>query len=323
MPTVKLDWNDNNVDETGHEIYRSTSSIDTGSPGSPLASIAANLTTYSDATADEGINYFYRVAAIRNSDKAFSSEIQVAIPSLSYDSDAQVYFTAVEAADGQPLESEVKDAVNAFVTGCKADGIWDAMEQVLLLCAANSLTGALVPLKGVVATNFNFISSDYNRKTGLKGNLSKYLNTNFSLNSTHQDNIHISVFRTEPENTTASFMLVNVTGGNSVQLYTDASSRVYRVNSGVVVSDNTRHLGLIGASRSSPGTIAYRYNNVTSTANFVSSSVDTTPIQLFGRYTSNSTVARMSFASIGQGLDLGLLNARVTTLMNTFNTVIV
>lgn len=77
MPTVKLDWIDNNTDETGHEIYRSTSSIDPITPGSLLITLGANVTTYNDTTAVDDTTYFYRVAAIRNSDKAFSSQIQV------------------------------------------------------------------------------------------------------------------------------------------------------------------------------------------------------------------------------------------------------
>ncbi|MDB9372394.1 hypothetical protein [Nodularia sphaerocarpa] len=80
MPTVKLDWTDNNGDETGHEIYRSLSSIDPVNPGSPLAAIGANLTTYNDTTANDGVSYFYRVAATRSTEKAFSSQIAVNVP---------------------------------------------------------------------------------------------------------------------------------------------------------------------------------------------------------------------------------------------------
>lgn len=80
MATVKLDWTDNNTDESGHEVYRSTSTINTNSPGSPLATLGANVITYNDTTANEGITYFYRVAATRLSEKAFSTEVQITIP---------------------------------------------------------------------------------------------------------------------------------------------------------------------------------------------------------------------------------------------------
>jgi hypothetical protein len=100
-------------------------------------------------------------------------------PFSFYDTDAQVYISAVEAADGQGLEDGVKNAINSFVLGCKADGIWSAIKASCILAGARTLSGALVPLVGAAPTNNNFVSGDYNRKTGLIGNgTSKYLNSN-------------------------------------------------------------------------------------------------------------------------------------------------
>ena len=45
-----------------------------------------------------------------------------------FDADATAYIAAVEAADGQALEAGVKTAINTFVVGCKADGIWTALK---------------------------------------------------------------------------------------------------------------------------------------------------------------------------------------------------
>ena len=96
------------------------------------------------------------------------------------DADAQTYLRAVETADGQPLEPAVAVAVNSFVIGCKADGIWTAAVQLFIFCGARSLNGATIPLKGVAPTNQGFLSGDYNRKLGLgdASNTSKYINTN-------------------------------------------------------------------------------------------------------------------------------------------------
>jgi len=88
----------------------------------------------------------------------------------SYDADATTYFAAVEAADGQSLESGVKTAINDFIVGCKADGTWSALKASCILAGARTLSGALVPLAGTAPTNYNFVSGDYNRKTGLVGN---------------------------------------------------------------------------------------------------------------------------------------------------------
>ena len=61
--TVKLTWKDNSTNETGFEVYRSSS------PGGPYQLIvitARNTTTYTDPTADEGNMYYYIVRTINN-----------------------------------------------------------------------------------------------------------------------------------------------------------------------------------------------------------------------------------------------------------------
>jgi len=69
---------------------------------------------------------------------------------------AGAYIAAVEAADGQALESGVKTAITNFVAGCRADGIWNAIKASCILAGARTLSGALVPLVGTAPTNFNF-----------------------------------------------------------------------------------------------------------------------------------------------------------------------
>jgi hypothetical protein len=53
--------------------------------------------------------------------------------SLPDDADAVAYIAAVEAADGQALETATRMAINSFVKGCKADGIWPPSRQVASL----------------------------------------------------------------------------------------------------------------------------------------------------------------------------------------------
>jgi hypothetical protein len=64
------------------------------------------------------------------------------------DPDAAAYITAVETADGQALEERTKIAIDNFVLGCKADGIWTAIKASCILSGARTLAGALVPLVG-------------------------------------------------------------------------------------------------------------------------------------------------------------------------------
>ena len=79
------------------------------------------------------------------------------------DPDALAYLAEVERIDGQALESGTRNAVIAFVTGCKADGIWTAIKASCILSGARTLSGALMPLAGTAPSNFNFVSGDYNR----------------------------------------------------------------------------------------------------------------------------------------------------------------
>ena len=100
------------------------------------------------------------------------------------DPDAAVYIAAVEAADGQALETATRVAIHSFVKGAKADGFWPAIKASCILAGARTLAGALVPLVGAAPTNNNFVSGDYNRKTGLIGDGStKYLNSNLLVNT--------------------------------------------------------------------------------------------------------------------------------------------
>ncbi|HEY8937840.1 MAG TPA: LamG-like jellyroll fold domain-containing protein, partial [Cyclobacteriaceae bacterium] len=56
--SVSLNWTDASTDETGFSVERSTT---TGTGFSVLTTTAANATSYTDATATEGTNYFYRI----------------------------------------------------------------------------------------------------------------------------------------------------------------------------------------------------------------------------------------------------------------------
>jgi hypothetical protein len=85
-----------------------------------------------------------------------------------YDIDSTSWFTAVAAADDEQLSNELKDAVDAFVVGTKADGTWDKIESLGFLAGPKTLAGALVPVKGTAPTNVGFrenIDSDYENVT--------------------------------------------------------------------------------------------------------------------------------------------------------------
>ena len=241
------------------------------------------------------------------------------------DPDAAVYIDRVEAADGQSLEEGVKLAYSTFVSGCKTDGIWDAIKASCILAGARTLNGALVPLVGTAPTNYNFVAGDYDRETGLLGNAStKYLSSKRNNNADPQDNRHLAVYRTEPEvrgSTSAFIGFGGSSSGDSQLLYT-STNRYYRIafGSDAIQADSTAVPGFIGVSRNSATSVDGRYASVTTQYGSNSATPTNGNILVFGRGVEGSpgaiTDARIAFYSIGESLDLAMLDTRVTTLMS-------
>jgi hypothetical protein len=248
---------------------------------------------------------------------------------VGYDPDAFAYFTAVEAADGQALEGSVRDAYNAFVVGCKADGIWTAIKASCILAGARTLSGALVPLVGTAPTNNNFVSGDYNRETGLVGDGStKYLGSNRNNNADPQNSNHHSAFITTGSTNLSHIIGSNAlatVGGNSI--FTSATGGGNqggcwsRSNGSTVTSIGTFSVALvnfIGTSRSSSSSFNLRESGSTSSSSVTSSTPSADSVLVFARGTpvASYTSARLAFYSIGESIDLALLDTRVTTLVN-------
>jgi hypothetical protein len=242
------------------------------------------------------------------------------------DPDALAYLAEVERADGQALESGVRDAVIAFVTGCKADGIWSAVKASCILAGARTLTGALVPLVGTAPTSFNFVDGDYNRKTGLVGDGStKYLDSNRNDNADPQDSIHNSVFVSTAQTTTLAQYIGTALVAGGMNLGANPSIPDFffrnRSNAAVIVAASPP-IGFIGHSRNNSANFAYRYTST----NFMGSIASQTPanqnVNLYRRGTNNYANARIAFYSIGESLDLALLDARVTTLIQAIDAAI-
>jgi len=248
------------------------------------------------------------------------------------DPDAAAYITAVEAADtaaGSPggLEERTKIAIDNFVLGCKADGIWSAIKASCILAGARTLNGALQPLVGVAPTPFNFLPADYNRKTGLVGDGStKYLNSNRNNNADPQNSKHLAVYASTP----ISGVLIGAFSGSGFGvgaswIARDSTTTFLRINAGA--SNSTTEAapsGFIGLNRSSSSTISKRLLAVTTTGiSQASAAPDNLDTHVFrqGAGTSYSD-SRLAFYSVGESINLALLDARVTNLINAFATAI-
>jgi hypothetical protein len=238
-----------------------------------------------------------------------------------YDPDAQAYITAVEAADTQALEIGVKDAINAFVVGCKADEIWSAIKASCILAGARTLAGALVPLVGAAPTNFNFVAGDYNRKTGLVGNGStKYLNSNRNNNADPQNSFHMSCYVTVIASATSVYMGGGVTTAETgiSNMGRAAAATFARNRAGIAgTSLSALPVGFVATDRSSSTNYTRRANGAQDSRTEASQSPSSFDLMVFsstgGAFPSN---ARLAFYSIGESLDLALLDARVTALID-------
>jgi hypothetical protein len=242
------------------------------------------------------------------------------------DPDAMAYLQAVEVADNQALEQGVQQAVNQFVIGCKADGIWNAIKASCILAGARTLTGALVPLAGAAPTNFNFVAGDYNRKTGLVGDGStKYLDSNYSFVDELINNKHIAVNISSAD--TGSSAYIGAANSNGVdartQIVSSSGSNILTrcSSSSSTITNNVNVPGLISISRSISSQYILRANSSSVIISNTSVSGAENNVNIFRRNISSSPIyitARLAFYSIGESLDLALLDARVTTLINAF-----
>jgi hypothetical protein len=251
------------------------------------------------------------------------------IISNSYDPDARNYISAVQQADGQLLEIQVKIAINKFVVGCKSDGIWSAIKSSCILAGARTLNGALVSLNRLAPapTNFGFISSDYSRTIGLKGDgINKYLFTNRNNDADPQNSKHLSVYCTSSNTKNQSRNLIGtgaVTGGSFIS--SNAPNNVFRINSSSTgIPSTVPLLGLVGASRSSPSSFSYRFNQNSGQIGDASTTPSNDSIRVFTNPLVTSVAdARISFYSIGESINLALLESRIASLMSDLSSVIV
>jgi len=254
-----------------------------------------------------------------------------AVPTIDpygYDADAGRYIEAVERADGQWLELAVRLAINAFVVGCKTDGIWSAMKASCLLMGARTLSGSLTPLVGAAPTNANFVSGDYNRKNGLTGGSGKFLTTNRTQGADPLNDFHFAVLPTSFVGTSfqgvfnsaiedRTFLYASSTGGTSLN-FRGRSIDYISNNAGGSIAGR-----LLGLSRNNSADFALHRRNSTVTITDASESLifpNTSMVVFTG--SGFPYLGAQCFYSQGTAVDLALLDSRVTALYNAIGTAI-
>jgi hypothetical protein len=255
------------------------------------------------------------------------------VPRATLDPDAAAYLRAVEAADGQALETPVKRAVDDFFKGCKADpsgtpgrSNWDAIKASCILCGARTLAGALVPLVGTAPTNVadGFVEGDYTRggaTPGLKGDGTSYLDSGRDYKDDPQDSNHIALYLATI-NAQENYAAAGDTTVGTTRLGYFSSLTRYGVRTLQLNGPATLTPGFMAAGRSDASDVTFRYDDTSSTvaaASVSTEGIDVNYTVFVANYSnlglvgySSSTIA---FYSIGESLDLALLDARVTALV--------
>lgn len=257
-----------------------------------------------------------------------------------YDPDAQDFINRVIAADvaagnTSGLEVGVQDAYNDFFVGCKADGTFNALKAACCMRGARTLAGALVPLVSTMPapTNYNFVAGDYDRKTGLVGDGStKYLDSNFNFTvdlnpATSAYNNHVSVYAAAGStlntayfgyylNSTTNLQAINNNGAANILNMGDGTGQLFSRGAST---------GLWGTSRNN-NNVSFRVDstNFSLTSSPNSTTHANTTVYIFARALASPVPinGRLAFYSIGESLDLALLDARVTTLVNAIGAAI-
>ena len=243
------------------------------------------------------------------------------------DADALAYIAAVESADGQSLESGVKDAITAFVVGCKTDGIWTAIKASAILAGARTQSGALTPLVGTAPTLVGTAGGwTYNRKTGVKGNgTNNGIDSNRASNQDPQNSAHVA-FYISTIGTGASFFDNATSTTARLTFYDTNSGGRGQINSSTAITGiGIPTGGFAGFSRSAFNAWVSRVNGSTSATRTTNSSAPTSGTVIFQARRNTTTgvleslrTDAVTFYSVGESLDLALLDTRVTDLINAF-----
>jgi hypothetical protein len=201
-----------------------------------------------------------------------------------------------------------------------------AIKASCILAGARTRLGALTPLVGTAPTSFNFVDGDYNRKTGLVGNAStKYL-TQSNPATPLQNSAHEAVYISNSSSVSAATHLAEwpSSGTDGRTQITSLTLQLFvrcRENTGATTSSGG--LGFNGISRSGSASYLRRVSAANTTVTQASTGIPNQTIHVFTNPALDQySNARLAFYSIGESLDLALLDARVTDLINAFGAAI-
>ncbi len=238
----------------------------------------------------------------------------------TYDADASAYIAAVEFADGQALEQPIRTAITEFVVGCKTRGIWESIKSCCFLCGARTIAGARVPLRGNAPILTSFVGN-YNRESGLR-RVSGSFDINRNNNTDPQNNKHISIYPTSFDygSSTSNFRAMmgssNTSGSTYINLTSSGLNIRCNTSSNILTNQAVSINNLIGVSILSSSQSQLLYRNNISIINIDTITPDNANLTLFTGTGLSSSLSRIAFYSVGENLNLKLLNDVITNYMN-------
>ncbi|HTE49104.1 MAG TPA: hypothetical protein VK675_04310, partial [Candidatus Paceibacterota bacterium] len=293
--------------------YSTSSDLSTGVTTTTLGAQAGSTFSGGVTGLTSGTLYYFRAYAVNSAGTGYGAIVST---TTAFDADVLDWIARVQGQGSDVTVAGTKVAVNNFVAGLKADGVWSKIVRMNIY-AGDGLNALKAPLKngGPSATDVlnNFVSGDYNQSTGLTGTLSgsKYLNPGISYDSPlmGDSDIHISLYvRTAPD----SGITMQGYGPPAAGLYVSTSgTTAFWTNSNVsgISFADTNGIGFYIGSRSS-STSSVLYKNGVSQASTTSAggSRPGFPMYLYCQYYTgfggpNATTGRtMEMYSFGTGL---------------------
>ena len=239
------------------------------------------------------------------------------------DFDAINYIKSVELQDNISLSHKKREAIVQFVINCKRNNIWNSIKSCCILSGANTLQGALVPLKGIAPTNINFTSSDYSVKGLIGDGTTKYLNTNRNGIDDPINNVHLACWVTSPNSLGAlGYAYMGMGGGDRANHFGTFQGSLFvrcRENNPAIGLFSDSATGFIGVSRFSSASYGFRAQKQTVILNRNSVGSFDENYTIFGRGNPNSN-ARIAFYSIGESLNLEIYDSLVSNLIKELTT---
>jgi len=241
------------------------------------------------------------------------------------DLDARRYVQAVQAADGQLLESAVMRAIDALIAGIKADyGSLGAFNQLCLLAGPRTIAGAMVPAAGTAPTAINFVSGDINRQAGWIGDgTTKAIDTGIAGNTLAQNNAAVFVWTTTAGTTSTARVLIGnslATGGTLLSTIT--SSSLIRMRKQATTFDDIATAGTTtgfkGMSRAAAGSYVARMNGADSTVTRTSEAPASARLAVFaidGAAPTTRWDGRMAAWGLSSAITHSLIEARLSTYL--------